>query len=53
MSGDETNPDFDSAENLEDGELMIDESGEGDGEGDDEGSPAELQQAAIARAAQV
>lgn len=48
MSGDETNPDFDSAENLEDGELMIDESGEGDGEGDDEGSPAELQQAAQA-----
>ena len=48
MSGDETNPDFDSAENLEDGELMIDESGEGDGDGDDEGSPAELQQAAQA-----
>ncbi len=48
MSGDETNPDFDNAENLEDGELMIDESGEGDGDGDDEGSPAELQQAAQA-----
>jgi tetratricopeptide (TPR) repeat protein len=48
MSGDETNPDFDSAENLEDGELMIDESGEGDGDGDEEGSPAELQQAAQA-----
>jgi len=46
MSGDETNPDFDSAENLEDGELMIDESGEGDD--GDEGSPAELQQAAQA-----
>jgi tetratricopeptide (TPR) repeat protein len=47
MSGDETNPDFDNAEALEDGELMIDESGEGDGD-DEEGSPAELQQAAQA-----
>ena len=47
MSGDETNPDFDNADGLEDGELMIDESGEGDGE-EDEGSPAELQQAAQA-----
>jgi tetratricopeptide (TPR) repeat protein len=47
MSGDETNPDFDNAEVLEDGELMIDESGEGDGE-EDEGSPAEQQQAAQA-----
>lgn len=47
MSGDETNPDFDNADGLEDGELMIDESGEGDGD-EDEGSPAELQQAAQA-----
>jgi tetratricopeptide (TPR) repeat protein len=46
MSGDEQNPDFDSPDNLDDGELMIDESGEGDG--DDEGSPAEIQQAAQA-----
>lgn len=48
MAGDETNSDFDNAEILEEGELMIDESGEGDGDGEDEGSPAELQQAAQA-----
>ena len=47
MSGDETNPDFDNAEALEDGELMIDESGEGEGD-DEEGSPSELQEAAQA-----
>lgn len=47
MSADETNPDFDNAEALDHGELMIDESGEGEGE-EEEGSPAELQQAAQA-----
>jgi len=47
MSGDEQNPDFDNADGLEDGELMIDESAEGEAD-DDEGSPAELQEAAQA-----
>ncbi len=47
MSGDEQNPDFDNADVLEDGELMIDESAEGEAD-EDEGSPAELQEAAQA-----